>query len=616
MSKLALQLINENIEKHKRGKDALSLDLRDCGMTEIPLQIEECTWLESLKLGYSYENEGVFEKILNVFDNGTRGKANKISRLEDRLSKLQNLKFLSFSGQNDISDISSLGGLTNLQILVCDFTQVRDLSPIAALTNLREIYFDSTPVSDLSPIAALTNLQLLDCQNTQVDDLSSILPLIKSGRQVDWERSVGDICVKGCPLVNPPVEIVKQGNEAILEYFSRIEKEGAQELLEAKAILIGEGMAGKTSLRNRLLGRALPTKSDRTKGLDVEVEPYRFPLADGKEMQLNLFDFGGQDHYKPLHQFFYSKRSLYLLLTKNGDDQNDFDFWLDTAKLHGDDSPLLVVNNLFGDVKCNFNPKQWTSQYPFLKASFEVNLDNLNGLEDLKQKIEAYAQTLPHIRQPVPKSWAAIREALREQKVKENFIHLTEYLRICREHGIEERDSAMHLSRYLHDIGVFLHFQDNETLRKWVILRNEWATEAVYRVLDDSEIIAQKGHFAPSDLKRVWCADEYEDMRDALLELMKEFRLCYPKPDGQRFIAPSLLPTEPPAYNWQADADERCIRLEYVFMPRVLFTQFVVAEHEKIENGRLCVWRSGAVFSKGTARVQVRQIGKNTLEFR
>ncbi|MBK6995559.1 MAG: hypothetical protein IPH31_11760 [Lewinellaceae bacterium] len=42
----------------------------------------------------------------------------------------------------------------------------------------------------------------------------------------------------------------------------------------------------------------------------------------------------------------------------------------------------------------------------------------------------------------------------------------------------------------------------------------------------------------------------------------------------------------------------------------------MVAEHEKIENGRLCVWRSGAVFSKGTARVEARQIGKNTLEFR
>ncbi|MBK6995560.1 MAG: leucine-rich repeat domain-containing protein [Lewinellaceae bacterium] len=458
---------------------------------------------------------------------------------------------------NLFSDLNPIAGLTKLKQVTCFDSQISDLSPIAGLMNLQTLDCHSTQVGDLSPLAHLTNLQQLNCNSTQVSDLNPILPLIKSGRQVTWEDFEGDIRVKDCPLVHPPVEIVQQGNEAILEYFARIEKEGEQELLEAKTILIGEGMSGKTSLRNRLLGRPLPEKADRTKGLDVEIEPYRFPLPDGKEMQLNLFDFGGQDHYKPLHQFFYSKRSLYLLLTKNGDDQNDFDFWLDTAKLHGDGSPLLIVNNLFGNVKCNFNYEQWAKQYPFLKASFEVNLDSQKGLEELKRQIEAYAQTLPHIRQPVPRSWAAIREGLSLRKTSENFIHINEYLQTCDKQGVTESKDALILSRYFHDIGVFLHFQDNETLKKWVILRNEWATDAVYRVLDDAEIILQKGHFNPEDLQRIWHAKEYEYMRDALLELMKEFRLCYPKPDGQRYIAPSLLPTVPAKYDWPKDSDEQ-----------------------------------------------------------
>jgi hypothetical protein len=33
MSKLALQRIRENIEKHRRGEDARMLDLGNCGMT-------------------------------------------------------------------------------------------------------------------------------------------------------------------------------------------------------------------------------------------------------------------------------------------------------------------------------------------------------------------------------------------------------------------------------------------------------------------------------------------------------------------------------------------------------------------------------------------------------
>ncbi|MEL7424995.1 MAG: COR domain-containing protein, partial [Bacteroidota bacterium] len=421
-----------------------------------------------------------------------------------------------------------------------------------------------------------------------------------------------------CPLVHPPIEILKEGNEAILNYFEQLEKDQGQELLEAKALLIGEGMSGKTSLRNRLLGRELPKEPDRTKGLEVEVEPYCFPLAEEKEMQLNLFDFGGQDHYKPLHQFFYSKRSLYLLLTKNGDDQNDFDFWLETAQLHGDNSPLIVINNLFGDVQCNFNLGKWAKDYPFVKESLEVNLgtDTDGGLDKVKRQIEAYAQTLPHIRQVVPKSWADIRAAVMERAKEENYITLNEYLKICRQNGIEERKRALLLSQYLHDIGVFFHFQENAALRRWVILRNEWATDAVYRILDDAQVRKQKGHFTQADYERIWSADEYIDMQDALLALMKEFRLCYPKPKGGEFIAPSILPIIAPEYDWSTDVEERTIRLEYKFMPRILFTQFLVTEHEKIENDRLCVWRTGAVFCKGDTRVEARQQGKNAIELR
>ena len=48
MSELALQLIRENIEKHRRGEDARFLDLGGCGMTEVPEEIGECVWVEGL----------------------------------------------------------------------------------------------------------------------------------------------------------------------------------------------------------------------------------------------------------------------------------------------------------------------------------------------------------------------------------------------------------------------------------------------------------------------------------------------------------------------------------------------------------------------------------------
>ncbi len=533
------------------------------------------------------------------------------------LSGLTNLQRLDCSS-TQVRDLGALSGLVNLQQLNCSSPQVSDLGSVSGVSILELLFCSSTQVSDLVSLSGLSNLELLDCSSTQVSDLSSLLSFLKNGIPFRIEhKSLGkNFLFKNCPLVHPPIEILKEGNEAILNYFDQLEKDQGQELLEAKALLIGEGMSGKTSLRNRLLGRELPNEPDRTKGLEVEVEPYRFPLAEEKEMQLNLFDFGGQDHYKPLHQFFYSKRSLYLLLTKNGDDQNDFDFWLETAQLHGDNSPLIVINNLFGDVQCNFNLGKWAKEYPFVKESLEVNLGDSSGLAAVKQQIEAYAQTLPHIRQVVPKSWAAIRTAVMERAKEENYIPLSEYLKICRQNGIEERKPALLLSQYLHDIGVFFHFQGNTALRRWVILRNEWATDAVYRILDDAQVRKQKGHFTQADYERIWSAEEYLDMQDALLALMEEFRLCYPKPKGGEYIAPSLLPIEPAKYDWSSDVEQRTIRLEYKFMPRILFTQFLVTEHEKIENERLCVWRTGAVFCKRDTRVEARQLGKNVIELR
>jgi len=58
MSQLAQKLIAEN----KRTKSTF-LDLGNCGLTELPEELFECTWLENLNLGTVYfdEKEHEFE---------------------------------------------------------------------------------------------------------------------------------------------------------------------------------------------------------------------------------------------------------------------------------------------------------------------------------------------------------------------------------------------------------------------------------------------------------------------------------------------------------------------------------------------------------------------------
>ena len=150
--------------------------------------------------------------------------------------------------------------------------------------------------------------------------------LIDRGIPVRWSSYTweGDgIYVKDCPLVNPPVEIVNQGHAAVLNYFQEREAGDLEHLYEAKMLIVGAGGAGKTSLLRRLYqpDQPLPTEGETTKG--IAIYRHDFGLPNGRTFRLNVWDFGGQEIYHATHQFFLTRRSLYVLV----DDTRKDDRW-------------------------------------------------------------------------------------------------------------------------------------------------------------------------------------------------------------------------------------------------------------------------------------------------
>jgi internalin A len=177
MSALALKLIRENIEKYKLGEDARSLDLGNCGMTEVPEEIGECGWLEELIL-----SNGSWDVDENNFSKSTNpGSENRIMYLPKSLDNLLNLSRLIISGDVrnnwELSDLSSLSRLTRLQTLICANTEIEDLSPLENLVGLRRLDCSSTKISDLHFVSSLTSLQIISFSNTSVNDLSLLSSL-------------------------------------------------------------------------------------------------------------------------------------------------------------------------------------------------------------------------------------------------------------------------------------------------------------------------------------------------------------------------------------------------------------------------------------------------------
>ncbi|NEQ88308.1 MAG: GTPase, partial [Moorea sp. SIO2I5] len=155
-----------------------------------------------------------------------------------------------------------------------------------------------------------------------------------------------------------------------------------------------------------------------------------------------------------------------------------------------------------------------------------------------------------------------------------------------------------------HDLGVCLHFQDDPLLKKTVILKPEWGTYAVYKVLDNDDVIRNLGCFNRADLEKIWSEENYAYMHDELLQLMIKFQLCYLIPGSKdSYIAPQLLTLNQPEYDWD-ESDTLILRYTYDFMPKGIITRFIVVIHKWIDQQKY-VWRSGVILNKDNTKAEV-----------
>lgn len=573
--------------------------------------LEKLPQLHTLHLRYNSLSDWRFlEKLplLRTLDLS----GNRLSdwRVVEELPQLQSL----YLSGNSISDGHFLENLPELKTLDLSDNKISDWRFLEKLPQLQTLHLRGNSISDGHFLGKLPNLTQIDLSKNHIKDLKFLESFLREKKmEIVWndysyEVDNWQINVKDNPLENPPLEIIKQGNTAILEYFRQKEKSGTSLLNEAKLILLGDGRAGKTSLANRMLGKELPKEADRTQGVDIIIGEHTFPLPEDKTFKLHIWDFAGQDKYKPLHQFFYTEGAVYVLVADSGNAGTDYDDWFQTAQLFGTGSPVLVALNEFRDGVGfgTYDPEHWQKRFPgLLKEHFLVNLKTQKNFEPLKKAIHFQAQNLPHTQVEYPKNWAAVRQEL-ERRRDENFISLGEYLNICKANDLPEKESALVLSGVLHRIGVCLHYQQSPLLRQHVMLKNEWATEAVYRILED-QVVAEdkKGFFNWEDLKRIWSDEAYCDMQPQLLELMQQFKMAYPLPNSQEYVAPPLLPPAPPQ-GWEFPAGQALeLFVEYEFLPKALLTQFIVSRHTDIDEGRTLVWRNGVVLRWPDALAQV-----------
>lgn len=576
-----------------------TLHLNDMGISDIS-SLKGLIKLQELKLGGNelIEDISILKNLKDLKELDLHGASVSDISVLRYLKKIQVLNLHS----NKIASINVFQHLRSLKELRLSHNKLSNISDLQYVPQLQFLQLSGMDITDISVLENLPRLRELDLSSNKITNIKGLLPLIKKGLKVSLKENdtYKKINLFDNPLQHPPIEVIMQGNKAIINYFEVLESDEEVIVYEAKLLVIGEAGVGKTTFAHKLINSEaeMPDEvEDTTTGINVI--PYIFEgYGPRPNFLTNIWDFGGQAIYHSTHQFFLSKRSLYVLLLDGRIEENPH-YWLQVQDLLGGESPLIMVMNKKGTIRQQPSLTELRRYYKNFRDFKELNLKNdKNAIQILRTNIEHYLRHLPQFEkgERLPRKWVSIRRRL--QASEENYIPLKEYRKLCREEGIIGSSKQDFLSDYLHDLGAMLHFTDEPLLKKIVILKPQWATDAVYKVLDHTREQKRIGHFEKEDLDRVWAGLEYADVFDELLTLMEKFELCYQVPNTETFIVPQLLPEDRPQYVW-TDDEQLQLQYRYDFLPKGIVTRVIVRLHRLIREQET-VWMRGAVFYKGS----------------
>ncbi|MEH2367511.1 leucine-rich repeat domain-containing protein [Nostoc sp.] len=565
------------------------LDLSNNQITQIPEVLAKLTNLTQLHLSYNQITQipEALAKLTNLTQLVLMD--NKITEIPEALAKLTNLTQLVLI-DNQITEIPEvLAKLTNLTQLVLMDNKITEIpEALAKLTNLTHLYLSFNKITQIpEALAELTNLTQLHLSYNQITEIPEVIESLPKLEKLD---------LRGNPLPISP-EILGSSDdvgsvEDIFNYLQLLRSGEVRPLNEAKLLLIGQGSVGKTSLIERLIRNKYDKNQSQTDGLNVETWNVS---VNSKDIRLNVWDFGGQEIYHATHQFFLTKRSLYLLVCncRTSEEENRIEYWLKLIESFGGQSPVIIVGNKKDEQPLDINRKALREKYSNIQAIIETSCQDNIGIDELRTAILDQIGNLKEVYDLLPLSWFEVKQQL--EAMTEDFITYNRYIGICYDNKIPEEQNHDQLIDLLHRLGLVLNFRDHPILKDTNVLKPNWVTEGIYALLSDENLKTKtKGIFTPADLIHILNPERYPTKRHGyLIGLMKEFELCFAlECHPPQFLIPGLLPKDQPNET-ELEGETLEFQYHYKVLPESIISRFIVITHEKIHNQ--IYWRSGVM---------------------
>ena len=530
---------------------------------------------------------------------------------ENYISELSFLKYvpnltLLDCSDNQISCLRFLKYVPSLVLFECWRNQIDDLSVLKYMPNLTSLNCAHNHINDIHILQHMSGLICLNCQMNNINDLSPIIDLVLSGQ-------IKKLQLYGNPVIATPKGILGEDLfddclKSLRNYWLELAK-GSQWHRQLKMQLVGNGRVGKTTLAMALeTGKPVEQDCPSTHGITIKTIPFKG--YDDEIIDLNLWDFGGQEIYHATHRLFLANDCVYLLLwaEETEEDSNEMrhppSYWLEAIQDLGGNSPVIIIKNQIDRAKsksyipADINPDELKQKHEFVGISAKKyqGMYKLRGILD-ELVHDPYLQTKVEL----PNSWVAVQTQLAELKTSYKTISFTHFQQLCQQAGIDYADWFVD---YLHRIGVL--FYRESAFHNQIILDQNWAIDAAYRVFDPQglrdDIEEKRGRFKVKFARLIW--PEVDDTeRQIYLSFMHQCGVCYEPhhwenykkqlPFAQReFIIPALLPKTSKAKSaWgERRADDWQLEIEYPFLHRSIIERLILRLGETYESE---AWRTG-----------------------
>lgn len=515
----------------------------------------------------------------NEFD-----KRGKLIRTNESKSDVFDGDFLLENQQ--LITMDEFGRVTEMYLNGINLKEIPD--SVFELKHLRRFDCVKNKLTTISPkFSELTKLKTLYLFTNNIIEIPD---------EVIFHKSLKNLEINNNPIKTIPLEIFasdKGSNtlEAIRNYINSL-KAGTKSLNEIKVIIVGDGGAGKTSLQKLLTNENFNPQESQTHGINIK----HLTLRPNKiNVKYRLWDFGGQEIMHATHQFFLSRRSIYIILLNAREEPNP-EYWLNHIKSFGGNSPVLVIINKTDenpafDINRLFLKEKYPNIIDFIKISCSKGI----GIDNVKAALKRAVLDIKDLNSQWALSWFKVKTIL--EHMTTSFISYDEFTNLCENNGVFDSSSQNTLVEFLNDLGIILHFKDF-ALSDTHVLDPEWVTFAVYKIINSKKLAENRGLLKLSEIKTILNSSDKDQKfkypytsLNFIIELMMKFELCYKVSDTE-ILVPDLLEVQEPLYK-SDDIDPLKVVISYVFLPKSIMPRLIVNLHNDIY--KQLRWRTGLI---------------------